>query len=123
MPTAIQEQRQELLRSALMPPAILLLVGAAIPFAWKHYGEAIIRNLPTVPRHIRRGLIRLYIAISVPWIAWFGYQAYDFWDEDEELFERAILALPVIPVGAPILYFIALWIAAGFRKRAEDKPD
>jgi hypothetical protein len=68
-PNAIQEQRRELLGIALLPPAILFLLGAVIAFAWKHYGETITRELLRVPRHIRRGLIRLYVAISVPWIA------------------------------------------------------
>jgi hypothetical protein len=31
----------------------------------------------TVPPHLRRGLLRLYIAINLPWIAWFGYELYD----------------------------------------------
>ncbi len=31
---------------------------------------------PIVPRHIRRGLIRLYVIVLIPWIAWFGYTAY-----------------------------------------------
>jgi len=113
-PIGIQEQRRELLGWALVPPAILFLVGAAIPFGLKHFGE-------TVPRHIRRGLIRLYILVAVPWIAWFGYMAYAKFPG--AAFERAILALPVVPVGALILYFVVLWIAAGFRKRAEDKAD
>jgi hypothetical protein len=31
---------------------------------------------PIMPRHIRRGLLRLYIIVFVPWGAWFGYEAY-----------------------------------------------
>jgi hypothetical protein len=30
----------------------------------------------TVPHHIRRGLIRVYVALLIPWVAWFGYTAY-----------------------------------------------
>jgi hypothetical protein len=117
----IQELHRDLLRAALIPPAILLFLGAAIAFVWKHYGETIIRNFPRVPRHIRRGLIRLYLVVAIPWIAWFGYKAY--LDFPNAASERAILALPVVPVGAPILYFVVLWIAAGFRKRAGDQAD
>lgn len=119
-PNAIREQRQELLGSALIPPALLFLLGAAITYGWKHYGETIIRNFLSVPRHIRRGLIRLYIAVAVPWVAWFGYMASASTYRSREF---AILALPVVPVGAPILYLVVLWIAAGFRKRAEDQSD
>ncbi len=30
----------------------------------------------TVPPHIRRGLIRLYVIVFVPWVAWFGHTVY-----------------------------------------------
>jgi hypothetical protein len=33
-------------------------------------------NSPIVPLHIRRGLTRLYLVVSIPWILWFGYDAY-----------------------------------------------
>jgi hypothetical protein len=26
--------------------------------------------------HVRRGLLRLYLVVSIPWIAWWGYDAY-----------------------------------------------
>jgi hypothetical protein len=58
-PNAIREQRQELLGRAFIPPAILFLLGVAIAFVWKHYGETIIRNFLMVPPHIRRGFISL----------------------------------------------------------------
>jgi hypothetical protein len=123
-PIEIQKQRLGLLVFALVPPAILFLVGAAIAFGWKHYGETIARYFLRVPRPIRGGLIRLYILVAVPWVAWFYYRAYRQseglnWDA----FALAILWLLVVPVGALILYFVVLWIAAGFRKRAEDKAD
>jgi hypothetical protein len=31
---------------------------------------------PTIPLHIRRGLIRLYAILIIPWVIWFGYSAY-----------------------------------------------
>jgi hypothetical protein len=124
-PIEIQKRRLELLREALgpalVPPAILLLVGAAIAFGWKHYGETIAPYFLRVPHRIRRGLIRLYILVTVPWVAWFYYMAYRHFPSAAS--ERAILWLPVVPVGALIMYFVVLWIAAGFRKRAEDKAD
>jgi hypothetical protein len=30
-----------------------------------------------VPRHVRKGLIRLYAVIAIPWVIWFGYSAYN----------------------------------------------
>ena len=107
---------------ALVPPAILFLVGATIAFGWKHCGETFARYFLRLPRRIRRGLIRLYILVAVPWVAWFYYTAYgNFWSS--AAFFRAILWLLVVPIGALILYVAVLWIAAGFRKRAEDKAD
>src|SRR5262245_49754425 len=111
------EHHRGLLGRALVPPAILLSVGVAIALIWNHYGEI----FPRVPRHVRRGLIRLYLVVAIPWIAWFGYMTYRHFPDASS--ERAILALPVVPVGAPILYFLVLWIAAGFRKRVEDQAD
>jgi hypothetical protein len=32
---------------------------------------------PIVPRHILRGLIRLYVILLIPWSAWFVYTAYE----------------------------------------------
>jgi hypothetical protein len=31
--------------------------------------------LPVLPSHIRRGLIRLYVILLIPWVGWFGYMA------------------------------------------------
>jgi hypothetical protein len=31
----------------------------------------------TLPDHLRRGLFRLYVAVTIPWVAWFGYMAFD----------------------------------------------
>src|SRR5262249_8901978 len=30
----------------------------------------------TLPHHIRRGLVRLYVALLIPWVAWCGYVAF-----------------------------------------------
>jgi hypothetical protein len=31
---------------------------------------------PIVPRHVRKGLTRVYAVIAIPWVIWFGYSAY-----------------------------------------------
>jgi hypothetical protein len=41
-------------------------------------------------------------------------------DEGTRRRNLALWALPMVPVGAPILWFIFLWVAAGFRKRLAD---
>src|SRR5262249_33658249 len=51
---------------------LLFLVGAAS--LWKRRRVLWHRlGIPTVPRNVQRGLLRLYLVISVPWVAWFGY--------------------------------------------------
>ena len=144
---------------------------------------------PIVPHNIRRGLIRLYVIVLIPWVAWFGYAAYksnhlityyysksktlsqytgllyDFsqmngddkkrnefariqairelkvaratWEAhtNDELFERInadahqnidrlTTAIYALLIGAilPPLYPIFVWLLAGFRKSARDRP-
>jgi hypothetical protein len=113
MGRALSQQRLEVLLFAFAPPITLLFVGATFWWLWKRFGRLLIGTLPTVPPHVRRGLIGLYFAVAIPWIAWFGYWAL------VKNREFAIYALPLVPVGAPALYFVALWIVAGFRRQAE----
>jgi hypothetical protein len=40
-------------------------------------------------------------------------------DQGTRLRNLALFALPAVPVGAPILWLIYLWVAAGFRKAAD----
>jgi hypothetical protein len=47
---------------------------------------------PTIPHHVRKGLIRLYIILFVPWVAWFGYTAHRSNDLTEFAFTQAVQA-------------------------------
>jgi hypothetical protein len=109
------------------------------------------------PSNIRRGIWRIYILLTVPWIAALCYVAYSshvesvrshgwaiVWmdsqakatkDRTGENFSslidmhldeyqaarhrrnRALIALPVIPIGLPLLWLAVSWIAAGFCER------
>lgn len=66
--------------------------------------------------HLRRGLLRIYIAVSVPWIA-FGYR---FLDALQHPYQRrapgAFWSLLLVPVGGPILLLVIMWVLAGFRR-------
>jgi hypothetical protein len=70
-----------------------------------------------LPLHLRRGLLRLYIAVSAPWIVFFGYR---FLDDLQRPYQRhiseAFWKLLIEPVGAPILLLVIMWVLAGFRK-------
>jgi hypothetical protein len=67
--------------------------------------------------HVRRGLTRLYLVVSVPWIAWFGYLLFDaLQQDDQDLASDAFWFLLIVPIGFPILGAAILWVIVGFRK-------
>ena len=71
-----------------------------------------------LPEHVRRGLTRLYLVVSVPWVAWFGYGLFDaFQQGDDDLASNAFWSLLIVPIGAPIVAFAVLWVVVGFWKR------
>jgi hypothetical protein len=85
---------------------------------------AIMRKMMThwsrLPEHLRRGLLRLYVVVSVPWVAWFGYQYLDqapYYSRSRHAAD-ALWWLLVVPVGGPILLLVIVWVVAGFRKSA-----
>jgi hypothetical protein len=71
--TTIKQQRFGIVVLALAPP-IFIFCPLGLAIIWL-YGFAN-RLRGTVSPHVRRGLLRLYIAITIPWVAWFGYVAY-----------------------------------------------
>jgi hypothetical protein len=75
-----------------------------------------------LPEHLRRGLLRLYVVVSVPWVAWFGYQLLDHLQRPYYSRSRhaaaAFWSLLVVPVGGPILFLVIAWVIGGFRKSA-----
>ncbi|SRR6266404_4354667 len=70
-----------------------------------------------LPLHLRRGLLRIYIAVTVPWIAFFGYR---FLDALQHPYQHhasgAFWSLLMVPVGGPISLLVIMWVLAGFRK-------
>lgn len=78
---------------------------------WKPFRE----KWHSVPPHIRKGLLRLYIVVSPLWVVWFGYQIIvvgPVW----RYISRLFWTLLFMPLGSPILFFIVVWIFEGFRK-------
>lgn len=73
-----------------------------------------------VPHHVRRGLARIYVAVSLPWVAWFGYQIlgvvtvryYWYWRD----ISHAFWWLLIVPIGGPILFAVIVWVISGFRE-------
>jgi hypothetical protein len=70
-----------------------------------------------LPLHLRRGLLRSYVAVTVPWTAFFGYR---FLDALQHPYQHhasgAFWFLLMVPVGGPILLLVTMWVLAGFRK-------
>jgi hypothetical protein len=72
----------------------------------------------SLSEHVRRGLTRLYLVVSVPWVAWFGHLLFDaLQQDDQDLASDAFWFLLIVPIGVPIVGFAVLWVIAGFRKR------
>lgn len=113
-PTYRFAQDSDAVAFIIIPPAILLLIGWALLWVWETRGEAYWLRLPL---HLRRGLLRLYIAVSVPWIAFFGYR---FLAALQDRYQHhafgAFWSLLIVPVGGPILSRVIMWVLDGFRK-------
>jgi hypothetical protein len=78
-------------------------------------------NWLRLPQHLRRGLARLYFAITFPWVAWHGFQIYDIAQRSRYVshtaeMSKAFWSLLIVPIGAPILFLLVVWVLAGFRK-------
>jgi hypothetical protein len=74
------------------------------------------KNRTKLPNHVRRGLLRLYIALT-PWVIWFGYQLLDALSRyNQHQATRAFWSLLIVPIGGPIIFLVARWVIAGFRK-------
>jgi hypothetical protein len=83
-------------------------------------------ELRNVPLHIRKGLLRLYGGISALWVLWLGSQIVIVLSEHPygpvwRYISRLFWTLMFVPIGGPILFFIALWIFEGFRKNPQTK--
>ena len=62
-----------------------------------------------MPAHIRRGFMRLWLAICIPWMVYWGYQYLT--DQPDE----AVFWGPLIPMGSLVLFGIGAWVCRGFR--------
>lgn len=114
------------LRAVSLPIFLLLMASAvwAIAWLWKRFGEAEWSGLPS---NVRKGLLRLYTAVSLPWIVWFGYQTAYYADRSNysisarQHLSTSILLLLFVPLGVPILLKIVIWIIQGFAPRQKEQ--
>ena len=113
-----------------MEAFLILLIFAlgVVAIVWK-----LLKNRPRhrwagrwlrLPENIRRGLLRLYFATAVPWVAWFGYQILDALDQHPYNAWRYVSGhfwrLLIVPLGGPISLWIVLWVLDGFRKSGQE---
>ena len=105
----------------ILPPAILFLIGWVLLRVWEIGGEVYWLRLPV---HLRRGLLRLYIAVGAPWIVFFGYRLLDSLQHPyQHHTSEAFWSLLIVPVGGPILLLVIMWVLAGFRKSEQTASD
>jgi hypothetical protein len=93
----------------------LLLAGLRLAPTWEFIGS----YWHGLPVHLRRGMTRLYLVVSVPWVAWYGYQLIDATQHDYYISRRVIphafWLLVSVPIGGPILLVVIVWVLNGFR--------
>lgn len=81
-------------------------------------GAILVKYWSMLPNNTRRGLLRLYFGISVPWSLWFLYKlSYDN-DHYHSKLSSDFFALISVPLGAILLFFITEWIVDGFHNRS-----
>jgi hypothetical protein len=102
------------LSSAVIITVPRLLTGAG---PMQRHPKFWVRFWLTMPTHVRRGLLRLYVALSVPWIAWFGYQIASHGPQWRYL-SNTLWTMIAVPVGGPVLLIVILWIREGFHKQS-----
>jgi hypothetical protein len=114
---AIRNERIALIAFAFVPPLVLFLAGIGIWSAWRYFAKEHWLSLPT---NVRKGLLRLYLVVAVPWVAWFGYVIFDFVQHHHYWHWRdishAFWSLLIVPIGGPILLLVIVWVISGFRK-------
>jgi hypothetical protein len=99
---------------AFLPPVISLLAGLIFVWVWQRHGEA---HWLRFPAHLRRGSLRLYLVVAMPWVVWFGFQILINGPRWPYL-TRAFWWLLLVPIGGPILVLLIVWVVAGFKKSA-----
>jgi chromate transport protein ChrA len=104
----------------LVPPTVLTL---GLAWTWKRFGKA---RWLLLPEHLRRGLLRLYLAITLPWVVWFSYRISEELQRHQyglvwRYISGSVWSLVAVPIGGPILLFVFLWVVAGFRPSASDQ--
>jgi hypothetical protein len=66
-------------------------------------------------KHVREGLLRLYLAAGIIWIGWLGFQSLDALANSSGRDDRSNIVWLVLlgSIGSPILI---AWVVAGFQK-------
>jgi uncharacterized membrane protein YhaH (DUF805 family) len=97
---------------AFLPSALSLPAGFIFKWLWQAQANSYWLK---VPQHLRRGLLRLYLVLSVPWVAWFALQILANGPRWRNL-SHAFLLLLIVPIGEPVVLFVISWVVAGFQK-------
>jgi hypothetical protein len=75
----------------------------------------------SIPAHIRKGLLRLYIVASSLWMVWVaGRIVIVVNSHPYSSVSLLFWTMLLVPLGSPILFFLAFWVFDGFRKPKMD---
>jgi hypothetical protein len=74
--------------------------------------------------NVRRGLLRLWVAGSIGWIAFVGYDAIRYWPSGHPVSDQWEFSIRPhlewalgVPLAALALVLVIRWITAGFKQR------
>jgi hypothetical protein len=66
-------------------------------------------------KSVRKGLLRLCIAVGIAWIGWLGYKFWGVLADDSGWLSNIVWLILTVSIGSPILI---AWVVAGFQKSA-----
>lgn len=78
-----------------------------------------------LPNHTRRGLLRLYLVLTGPWLVWHCIAIYStiyghsYWRWRD--ISNSCWSLLIVPVGGPLLVQAFLWVRSGFDHKSEKR--
>jgi hypothetical protein len=106
------------------PPIAVFVAGLLLVIIWEILGES---HWLRLADHMRRGIFRLYLTVSIPWIIWFAYLAFDAATDHRIWAQRQvpslICMLLIVPLGGPALFVLISWVLDGFRVSASEKDE
>ena len=102
------------------PPLVILSLGALCLSAWMWLGAP---NWQTLPGKVRTGTFRIYLVLSVLWVAWFTYKSLDAVTSEWRQYQARhyVSLLLVVPIGGLAFLAIMARLLRGFLNARQPK--